>query len=62
MSIVVNMKCVILSFGFIKQLTIADINITHTFIKKIKHHWDSFSVSEMFQEKLHRVVVNNVDA
>jgi hypothetical protein len=41
---------------------VSSINLAHDFLGEIKYHWDSFSVFEMLQEKLHRVVVNNVDA
>jgi phosphosulfolactate synthase (CoM biosynthesis protein A) len=51
-----------LSSGFTKQLAIADINLTSAFLEEVKHHWGSFSVPEMSQEKLHRVAVSNVDA
>jgi hypothetical protein len=55
-----NMQC--LSSSFTKQLAIADINLTSAFLEKIKHHWGSFSVSAMLQEKLHHIVVSNMDA
>ena len=57
----VNKKHEMLSSGFTKQLTIADINLTHTFLEEVKHHWGSFSVPEMLQEKLHRIDISNVD-
>ena len=53
-----NMQCY---FFFIKQLVITDINLTHAFHEEVKHHWGSFLVLEMLQEKLHCVVVSNVD-
>ena len=43
-------------------LAIADINLTPAFLEEVKHHWGLFPVPEMVQEKLHRVVVSNVDA
>ena len=58
----VNKKRAILSSDFTKQLAIVDINLTPAFLEDIKHHWGSFSVLEMLQEKLHHVVVSNVDA
>jgi len=51
-----------LSSGFTKQLAIADINLTSAFLEEVKHHWGSFSVPKMSQEKLHRVVVSNLNA
>ena len=62
MSAAVNKKRAMLSSGFTKQLAIADINLTPAFLEEVKHHWGSFSVSEMLQEKLHHVAVSNVDA
>jgi hypothetical protein len=62
MSATVNKKNAILFFSFTKQLAIADINLTHDFLEEVKHHWGSFFVPQMLQEKLHRVVVSNVDA
>ena len=62
MSAAVNKKRTISSSGFTEQLAIADINLTLAFLEEVKHHWSSFSVSEMLQEKLHRVAVSNVDA
>ena len=61
MSATVNKKRAMLSSSFTKQLAIADINLTPAFLEEVKHHWGSFSVPEMLQEKLHRVVVSNVD-
>jgi hypothetical protein len=61
MSAAVNKKCAILSSGFTKQLVIADINLTFVFFEEVKHHWGSFLVPKMLQEKLHRVVVSNVN-
>ena len=60
MSAVVNKKRAMLSSGFTKQLVIADL--TSVFLEEVKHHWGSFSVPGMLQEKLHRVAVSNVDA
>jgi hypothetical protein len=62
MSAAVNKKRAMLSSSFTKQLAIADINLTSAFLEEVKHHWDSFSVPEMLQEKLHRIAVSNVDA
>jgi hypothetical protein len=62
MSAVVNKKRAMLSSGFTKQLAIADINLTSAFLEEIKHHWGSFSVPEMLQEKFHCVADSNVDA
>ena len=62
MSAAVNKKRAMLSSSFSKQLAIADINLTPAFLEEVKHHWGSFSVPEMLQEKLHRVAVSNVDA
>ena len=39
-----------------------NINLSHAFLEKVKHHWGSFSVHEMLQKKLHRVAISNVDA
>jgi hypothetical protein len=61
MSAAVNKKRAMLSSSFTKQLAIADINLTPAFLEEVKNHWGSFSVPEMLQEKLHRVVVSNVD-
>jgi hypothetical protein len=61
MSAAINKKRAMLSSGFTKQLAIADINLTSPFLEEVKNHWGSFSVPEMLQEKLHRVVVSNVD-
>ena len=61
MSTVVNKKHAMLSFGFIKQLAITDINLTQAFLEELKHHLGLFSVPEMLKEKLHHVVVSNVD-
>ena len=49
-------------YGSTKQLAIAGINLTHAFFEEVKYHWGLVSVAEMLQQKLHRVVVNNVDA
>jgi phosphosulfolactate synthase (CoM biosynthesis protein A) len=62
MSTSVNKKRAMLSSSFTKQLAIANINLTYDFFEEVKYHWGSFSMLEMLQEKLHRVVVNNVDA
>lgn len=62
MSTIVNTKYTILSFDFTKQITTANINITPTFFKEIKHHWDSILVFEILHEKLHCVGVSNVNA
>ena len=48
--------------SFTKQLAIANINIIHAFLEEVKHHWGSFLVPKMLQEKLHRMAVSNVDA
>jgi hypothetical protein len=61
MSATVNKKCAMLSSGFTNQLAIADINLTYAFIEEVKHHWGSFLVPEMVQEKFHRDTVSNVD-
>ena len=61
MSAAVNKKRAMLSSSFTKQLAIADINLTPAFLEEVKHHWGSFSVPEMLQEKLHRVAVSIVD-
>ena len=55
-------KRAMLSSGCTRPLAIADIIPTSAFLEEVKHHWGSFSVSEMLQEKLHHVAVNNVDA
>ena len=62
MSTVANKKDAMLSSGFTKQLAIADINLTPAFFEEDKHHWCSFAVPEMLQEKLHCVANNYVDA
>ena len=62
MSTAINKKRAMLSYGFTKQLAIADINLTPAFLEEVKHHWGSFFVPEMLQEKLHRIAVSNVDA
>jgi hypothetical protein len=62
MSTSINKKSAMLSSSFTKKLAIADINLTYDFLEKVKYHWGSFSMPEMLQEKLHCVVVSNVDA
>jgi hypothetical protein len=62
MSSIVNKKCAMLSFGFTKQLVIADINLTFVFLEEVKHHWGSFLVPKMLQEKIQRVAISYVDA
>ena len=62
MSTAVKKKRTILSFSFTKQLVIVDINLTPPFLEEIKHHWGSFLVPEMLQDKLHRMTLSNVDA
>ena len=52
MSAAVNKKRAMLSCSFTKQLAIADINLTPAFLEEVKHHWNSFSVPEMLQEKI----------
>ena len=61
MSIVVNRKHAMLSSSFTK-LAVANINLAPAFLEEVKHHWGLFSVFEMLLEKLHRIVVSNVDA
>ena len=62
MSTAINKKRAILSSGFTKQLAIAGINMISTFLEEVKHHWGSFPVPEMLQEKFHRVLISNMDA
>ena len=62
MSTVGNNKHAMLFFDFTKQLAIAQITLIHAFFEEVKHHWGSFSVPEMLQEKLHHVTVSNKDA
>jgi hypothetical protein len=62
MSTAVNEKRAMLYSTFIKQLAIANLNFTHAFFEEVKHHWGSFFVPEMLQEKIHRIAISNVDA
>jgi hypothetical protein len=62
MSAAINKKRAMFSSNFTKQLAIANINLTYAFLEEVKHHWRSFPVPEMLQEKLHRVAVSSVDA
>ena len=62
MSTTVNKERAKLFYGFTNQLAIADIKLTYAFFEEVKHHWSSFSVPEILQQKLHLVVVNNVNA
>ena len=61
MSAVVNKKCALLSSGFFKTTSDCRHQPHPRFLEEIKHHWGSFSVYEMLQEKLHHVAVSNVD-
>jgi hypothetical protein len=58
----VNKNGAILSSSFTKQLAIANINLTHDFLKEVKHHWGLFLLPEMLQKKFGRVTVNDVDS
>lgn len=57
-----NKKILCFFYGFMKQQAIVDIDLTPTFLEEVKHHWGSFTVLGMLQEKLYCVDINNVDA
>ena len=61
MSTTINKERAMLFSNFTKQLANVDIKLTYVFFEEVKHHWSSFSVPEILQQKLHLVVVNNVD-
>ena len=48
-STAVNKERAMLSYGFTKQLVIADIKLTYVFLEEVKHHRISFSVPKILQ-------------